>query len=70
MSDSLAIIITYTISIVILAVWYSFFWKLIKPNNKNLKQGVMDVGLVFICTCLSFEIALELLMVVLKMIVG
>lgn len=64
------IVITYAISIVILAIWHSLFWKWINPNSKNLKQGIMDIGLVFICTYLSFEITLELLIVILKMIVG
>lgn len=66
MSDILITITTYGISILILAIWYSLFWKLVKPSNKNLKQFILDIGLILICTYLSFELSLEILLMILK----
>lgn len=70
MNDILITIATYGIIISILAIWYSLFWELVKPSNKNLKQGILDIGLVLICTYLSFELSLEILLMILKIMVN
>lgn len=70
MNDILITIATYGIIISILAIWYLLFWELVKPSNKNLKQGILDIGLVLICTYLSFELSLEILLMILKIMVN